>query len=166
MNHWRRGIAIALLLGLVPIFSTGCFGKFQLLKKVYKVNEEISQDKWIRWLAFLGLNIVPIYGIAVFVDVIFANSVEFWTGENPIEARVGETHWAYGPNGEVLRMALEADGSLGVAVFEGERVSRFKLVRENDAISAWDAQGELLARVTDEAGNAALVAGSLAKSRE
>jgi hypothetical protein len=32
---------------------------------------------------FLGMNIIPVYGIAGFLDYTILNSVEFWTGENP-----------------------------------------------------------------------------------
>jgi hypothetical protein len=30
------------------------------------------------------LNIVPVYSVATLADAVFANTVEFWTGENPV----------------------------------------------------------------------------------
>ena len=35
---------------------------------------------------FIGLNIVPVYWVASFADVLVLNSIEFWTGSNPVAA--------------------------------------------------------------------------------
>ena len=74
---------------MVPTFAGGCFGTFQLTKKVYDFNRTISHDKWMRWFTFLIFSFVPIYGISFAIDVIFANSVEFWSGRNPGRAQEG-----------------------------------------------------------------------------
>lgn len=66
------------------LVSTGCFGSFQLTRKVYNWNKTVSPDKFVQELVFLGLNIVPVYGVASLADAVFANTVEFWTGTNPV----------------------------------------------------------------------------------
>lgn len=78
----RRSLLAVAALGLVA--STGCIGSFQLTRKVYNWNKTVSPDKFVQELVFLGLNIVPVYGVATFADAVFANSVEFWTGTNPV----------------------------------------------------------------------------------
>lgn len=78
----RRAVFAVAAMGLVA--STGCIGAFQLTRKVYSWNKSVSSDKFVQELVFLGLNIVPVYGIATFADAVFANSVEFWTGTNPV----------------------------------------------------------------------------------
>lgn len=78
----RRAVLAVAAMGLVA--STGCIGSFQLTRKVYSWNKSVSSDKFVQELVFLGLNIVPVYGIATFADAVFANSVEFWTGTNPV----------------------------------------------------------------------------------
>ncbi len=64
--------------------TTGCFGSFQLTRKLYTFNKNVSQDKWVQELVFLGLLIVPVYSLAGLADAVFANTVEFWTGTNPV----------------------------------------------------------------------------------
>lgn len=101
----RRAVLAAAAVGLVA--STGCFGSFQLTRKVYNWNKTVSSDKWVQELVFLGLNIVPIYGVASFADAVFANTVEFWTGTNPVaSARTAR------PDGSALIQHAEttADG--------------------------------------------------------
>lgn len=79
----RRSAVLAVVAtGLVV--TSGCFGSFQLTRKLYTWNKNVSPDKWVQELVFLGLYIVPVYGVAGFADLVFANSVEFWTGTNPV----------------------------------------------------------------------------------
>ncbi len=77
--------AVVLMLATAAVLGTSaCFGSFNLTRKLYGFNKDVSKDKFVRELVFLGLNIVPVYGVAGFIDAVVANTVEFWTGENPI----------------------------------------------------------------------------------
>ena len=69
---------------VVVFFTTGCTGSFDLTRKVY--NWQTSQsDKWANELCFLLVTLIPIYSLAAFADAIVFNSIEFWTGKNPVE---------------------------------------------------------------------------------
>jgi len=68
---------------VLVLLLTGCTGSFRLTGKVYQFNREI-EDQWVEELVFLGFCIVPVYEIALFADAIVLNSIEFWTGENPM----------------------------------------------------------------------------------
>jgi len=72
------------------ITQIGCFGSFALVKKVYEFNDVASDNKFAKTLLFYVLNIVPVYGIAGFLDLIIFNLLEFWTGSNPIVMNEGE----------------------------------------------------------------------------
>ena len=158
----RRSVAVLMIAGFVPVATGGCFGKFQLTRKVYQFNKDISSDKWVQWLAFVVMAIVPVYIIGGLVDVILANSLEFWTGENPIGADAGTRKVVQGPNGETITLTLAERQRIHVLVEEpGGEVRTFELVKEANAVSAWDANGRLLARVSDVAGRPALTGGSL-----
>lgn len=65
------------------LFMYSCIGSFGLTNKCYDWNNSIG-DKWINELVFLALNIVPVYEITIFVDAVVLNSIEFWTGNNPV----------------------------------------------------------------------------------
>jgi len=81
--NFRRAVVLTMAATAV-LGTSGCFGSFNLTRKLYGFNKDVSKDKFVRELVFLGLNIVPIYGVAGLIDAVVANTVEFWTGENPI----------------------------------------------------------------------------------
>jgi hypothetical protein len=161
MNGWVRRSLGALLIGVfLPVSSVACFGQFQLTRKVYSWNTSLDQDKWVRWFAFLLLMLIP-YPLAITIDTLLGNSVEFWTGENPITA--GEPRVIHGENGEVVTLERRGEDVLDVMVQRGDDVSSFVFVREGRGLSAWDTEGRLLARVMDVNGEPMVVAGSFAQ---
>ena len=157
----RRSVAALIITCFVPVATTACFGKFQLVQKVYKFNKEVDPDKWVQWFVFLVLSIIPIYGLATVIDVVLANSVEFWTGENPITADVGATKMVRGPNGEMLRLTRLADGSVSVVVEQdGKTLASFNVRPDGNSLAAWDSNGNLIARVGDLGGQPAMLGGA------
>jgi hypothetical protein len=132
MRGSRFGKAIALvLMAAVGALSAGCFGKFQLTRKVYDMNQSID-EKYVRSAATWIFVIVPVYGFAALIDLIVFNVIEFWTGENPVaEAKVTKVY-AQG-NGRTV-LTLSRDGSATVAVierYEGERLLSTLRVRDD-----------------------------------
>jgi hypothetical protein len=67
------------------LFVSGCYGPFNLTRRLYRWNSEVG-DKWERELVFLVLIILPAYEFAGLADAIAFNSIEFWTGNNPVDA--------------------------------------------------------------------------------
>lgn len=63
---------------------TGCFGSFGATTALWRFNKGVSDNKWLQWLVFLGLSILPVYELFVLGDVIVINTIEFYTGKNPI----------------------------------------------------------------------------------
>ena len=151
----RAGIAAAVISGFLPLATAGCFGNFALTRKVYDYNQDVSPDKWIRWLVFLVLNVIPVYGFATLFDALFANSIEFWTGENPVTADAGVERVVHGPNGEVGRAKFLAPGLVDLKLTDAQGVTHeLRLVREPEAIAAYDRDGRFLMRVGDRDGAA------------
>ncbi len=100
----RTAVLAVAAAGLVV--TSGCFGSFQLTRKVYNWNKTVSPDKWVQELVFIGLSIVPVYSVAGFADVIFANAVEFWTGTNPVASSQTQR-----PDGTTLIQRGNADAN-------------------------------------------------------
>jgi hypothetical protein len=69
---------------ILAFFTTGCTGSFNLTRKVYSWHRS-QTDKWGDELCFLLVTLIPIYSFATFADAIVFNSIEFWTGKNPVE---------------------------------------------------------------------------------
>ena len=64
---------------------TSCIGSFKLTNKVMAWNHQIG-NKFVNELVFVGLWILPVYEISAIADALVINSIEFWSGTNPIEA--------------------------------------------------------------------------------
>jgi len=135
----RRVIGVTLL---CLISMPACFGSFTTLGRVYHWNETVDPDKWVKWAVFTAAMIVPVYPSATIFDLMFVNSVEFWSGKNPM---------AMGPQpadtGEQVTMQLEPDGTVGATVRAPDgSEQQYRLVREPGAISAYDEHGDVVAR--------------------
>ena len=145
-GYARKTIALAVLLGFLPLASA-CFGSFNLTRKVYQFNKSVSPDKWLRWLTFLALNVIPLYAFASLVDVFFANSWEFWSGRNPVTAQL-EPQTVVGPNGEVASLIPIENGARIVITEPSGAVHTATLLREAPGVvAAYDEQGQLVSRL-------------------
>jgi len=127
-SRFGKGIAMALV-AAVGALSAGCFGKFQLTRKLYDINQSID-EKYVRSAA-TWLFVIP-YAVTGLLDFVIFNVIEFWTGENPVaEAKVTKVY-AQGDGRTVL--TLSRDGSATVAVierYEGERLVSTLRVRDD-----------------------------------
>ncbi len=160
----RRSVGIATLAAFLPLASVGCFGEFKLTRKVYNWNKRVDEDKWIRWFVFLVITIIPIYGLATLIDAVVANSIEFWTGENPIMSDAGTQRVVTGPDGEVITMTLREDRAIDVVIARSDgSEERLVLVREDRSVAAFAVDGSLIARVADGTGGPAVIEGALAR---
>ena len=151
-----RAVAIAIMCTFLPFATTGCFGGFELTKKAYKVNQEIDPDKWVQWGTFVVMSVCQIYTAAYVIDAVFANSVEFWTGKNPVMANA--TRSFEGEHGELVSATFRPGGIVDVQVTEADgTVHSITLMREHASIVAVGADGRFLARVGDLDGEPALL---------
>jgi hypothetical protein len=80
------------------------------VKKVYKFNEGMG-EKWIQEIGFLVMSVVPIYEGAALIDAVILNSIEFWTGKNPVAATIksndGNAQIAYNADNGSIRYIQE-----------------------------------------------------------
>ncbi|BAX78608.1 DUF3332 domain-containing protein [Labilibaculum antarcticum] len=68
---------------VLSIGQSGCYGPFRLTKNLHEWNGTVG-DKFINALVFFAFIVIPVYEVAVFVDGVVLNTIEFWTGDNPI----------------------------------------------------------------------------------
>jgi hypothetical protein len=119
-SRFVKGIALALV-AAVGALSAGCFGNFQLTRKVYDMNKSID-EKYVRSAATWIFVIVQVYTVAALLDLIVFNVIEFWTGENPVATAPVTKVYAQGSGKTVL--SLSRDGSATVAVIERYEAGR------------------------------------------
>lgn len=88
------------------ILFSSCIGSFSLFNRVSSWNHTVSDSKFVNELVFLALWILPVYEVAALADVLVINSIEFWSGSNPV-ANAGEVKAVKGENGNYLVETLE-----------------------------------------------------------
>jgi len=83
------------------LFSS-CIGPFNLSSKLLAWNQTVS-DKFVNAILFVVLS--PAYVVTLAGDLLLFNTIEFWTGNNPIEA--GVVKQVQGDNGVYTVETLE-----------------------------------------------------------
>ncbi len=141
-----KQVVVLLLVATMAMMSVGCYGSFALTKKVYNWNGSLG-NKWVVEVVFLACNIIPVYGIAGFADAVILNSVEFWTGKNPMAAKINsEDGTTVTFNQEKNEMTISYAGK------------SFTISREEGKSTVKDAEGNILAfAVSDANGNMNIV---------
>ena len=82
----KKHLTVALFIALASSFTfSSCIGSFALTNKVMEWNNQVS-SKFENAVIFTAFWIVPVYEITAIADAIVINTIEFWSGTNPIEA--------------------------------------------------------------------------------
>ena len=79
-----KRIIATLLVAAFALSTSACIGRFATSGLVRKFNLTVVEGKWPHELVFLLLYIIPVYPTCAFLDLLIFNSIEFWTGENPL----------------------------------------------------------------------------------
>lgn len=74
---------VLLLAGSLGLNS--CIGSFTLTKRVMAWNNQVG-SKFLNELVFFAFWVLPVYEVTSIADLIVINSIEFWSGSNPMEA--------------------------------------------------------------------------------
>ena len=78
----KKGIVTLLCASMIVL--SGCYGSNACFKKLHDWNGTLG-DKWINSIVHFFLFWIPVYGVCLFlVDGLVLNTVEFWTGSNPL----------------------------------------------------------------------------------
>ena len=113
----RKRIVAAIVVGSFLTVTTACYGPFNLTKNVYQWNSNIKgssevNEKWMKEFVFFGMIIIPVYMFSALLDAFIFNSIQFWSGNNPVKANETEGDGAT----RVVRL-----GSLTVTMAENDR---------------------------------------------
>ena len=150
----RRLSILVVSLLLVLSMGTGCIGNFGLTGKVRAFNLDVSKDRWGREIVFVVLYVIPVYPFSGLLDILVFNSIEFWTGKNPINGSASVTpiamdEWTTEDGTKVTMKGLP-DNSIDVNVVkpDGEK-SFFNLTRTDEGVIARDKEGNVIVSSAD-----------------
>lgn len=75
----------AVAAAIITVSLTGCIGQMATSGMVMKFNLSVVDNRYAR--AGLYILMSPVYGIAASADLFIFNTIEFWTGTNPISGK-------------------------------------------------------------------------------
>lgn len=140
--------AMAVMLGSCILFSS-CIGSFGLTGKLHSWNGSIG-SKFVNELVFLAFCIVPVYEISLIADGLVINSIEFWSGKNPVAESTVPAK-IKGNNGEYLVQRTESGYHIQK---EGESVATdLAFNEENQTWSVITSTGENIPLLKFNEGN-------------
>ncbi len=100
----KKFFLTAALAALLCSSMTSCMGKFALTKNLYAWNDQVS-NKFVNEIVFVAFWILPVYEVCALADLLVLNSIEFWSGDNPMTASVKAIDTDHG------RYLVECDGT-------------------------------------------------------
>lgn len=127
-------------------FTTGCTGSFNMTRKVYDFHR--SQDnKWTDEIVFLIVAILPVYGLATLGDAVIFNTIEFWTGENPVafNAQDVEIRTVKEGNDQLIVAYNRKSGEVMITPMLAQNSAEpFVLDRQGEMVLAKNSQGDVM----------------------
>jgi len=101
-------VAVCFLSGSL-LFSSCFVGKYGLWNKYIKWQTNMTSSKFIN--PIVGFILVPIVGtVCTLADVLVLNTIEFWSGSNPVQANVGKTKQVMGKDGQYYAVTTLKNG--------------------------------------------------------
>lgn len=81
----KKTILTVALAALLCSSMTSCMGKFALTRNLYAWNDQVS-NKFVNEVLFVAFWILPVYEVCGLADLLVLNTIEFWSGDNPLTA--------------------------------------------------------------------------------
>lgn len=149
----RRALSITVLVSFLGM-TTACYGPFNLTRTLHKWNGQVGKAgeidaKWMQELVFLPLALFQIYTFAALGDAIVFNSIQFWTGDNPIKLtdEGGDGRTKVAQVGDVtVTMTVASDNASARATYvkDGQVFRTAEIVRDGDRYRVLDGNGRHL----------------------
>ena len=126
-----RHLKVSAVLLAATLLTSSCVGSFALFNKLAGWNKQATDNKFLNELIFILIS--PAYAVCTFADVLVINSIEFWTGSNPMAQRVGETQeitgketnsWSKEEKGKIEELfRINDDGTIQARLQDGRSIT-------------------------------------------
>ena len=141
MRKIKISVAALLLAGVSMTFSS-CVGSFSLTNKVLSWNRQVG-TKFVNELVFFAFWILPVYEVTGVADLLVINSIEFWSGTNPMTASTKAVDTDHG------RYLIDCDGKGYTVTYAvtGEKM-RLEFIEGSQSWAFENGEGELIPFMT------------------
>ena len=145
MKKLELTVGVLLTVGASLTFSS-CIGSFALTQRVMNWNNQIG-SKFVNELVFFAFWVLPVYEVTSVADLFVLNSIEFWSGNNPMSASVKAIDTEHGryliacdgkgytitfePTGEKTRLDFDVEEQTWSVNFNGENIPFMTMVDDS-----------------------------------
>lgn len=141
MKKYKIAVAAILLAGTSMTF-TSCIGSFAMTNKVLSWNKQVG-SKFVNELVFFAFWILPVYEVTSIADLLVINSIEFWSGTNPMTASTKAVDTDHG------RYLIDCDGKgYTVTLASTGEKTRLEFIEDSQTWAFENAEGELVPFMT------------------
>lgn len=95
-----KHLKVATLFMAGAMLTSSCVGSFSLFNRLANWNRQATNEKFLNELIFIIIS--PAYAICGMADALVLNTIEFWSGSNPMAQRVGTTTEVMGQDGPTM----------------------------------------------------------------
>lgn len=134
----KFALKAGVVLALTAAFGfNSCIGSFALTNRLLSWNRSIG-NKIVNELVFFAFWVLPVYEVTSIADLLVINSIEFWSGTNPMSASVKPIETDHGrylvkcdgkgydiesPDGSTVRLNFcEENSTWSVCTEEGSEI--------------------------------------------
>ena len=133
----KRYLTVAVVLAvLAGTTLSSCVGSFALTNRVLAWNNRVG-SKFVNELVFFAFWVLPVYEVTSIADLLVINSIEFWSGNNPLTASTKAVDTEHG------RYLIDCDGKGYTITYAvtGDK-TRLNFDDESQTWSVLSAEGE------------------------
>jgi hypothetical protein len=107
MKKLNLKVVACLMMG--GLLYSSCIGSFSLFNSYAKWQCHMTGNKFIN--AIVGFILMPFVGsVCLFIDSVVLNTIEFWTGDNPMQANICKTQQVMGSDGRYYAVTTLENG--------------------------------------------------------
>jgi hypothetical protein len=141
----------------ISLALTSCYGPFRLTRNLHEWNGSLG-DEWINSLIFCGLLIVPVYEISLTIDAVVLNTIEFWTGDNPMALKKNQQIEKIVENENGTYQIIATRNHYTITAIDGpEKGKSIRLKIDSKNRSLWLEQNEKYIKIAEMDGKHSIV---------
>ena len=104
----RISLKVATLLLIGSMLGSSCIGSFSLFNKFAAWQTEMTSNKYVNGV--IGWFTSILYPFCMIADIFVLNTIEFWSGSNPLASNVGKTQQVMGQDGRFYAVTILKNG--------------------------------------------------------
>lgn len=136
MKKFKTTVLLLVLAAFLSVSLFSCYGNFTLTRKLYEWNGSLG-DKYINNLVFWILLFIPAYGFTAVADFFVLNTIEFWTGTNPMAMNEGQEVIKYAQTDDASFKITITKNNIAIDELTGKNAGQSVLLSFDEESQAW-----------------------------